>query len=110
MIIKGTFLKTSSSVTADEIRIGLPSGYSSVSAIGNSTGLDRDLAGEGWIDFGGHYPNFHTMIEPSKSYFVIAMPTAVDNATTKSLGNRIFWSGGCVLEYYARIPISGWEV
>jgi hypothetical protein len=97
--------------TATEARVSLPSGMTSISGIGNTTGLDYDIAGMAIRD----YPatenlDYAVLIEPSKTYFTFSNPSAAATATSKVNGSAFTAAGYTIMSIDARIPISGYEV
>jgi hypothetical protein len=108
LLIRGQlFLDTG---TATEARISLPPGLTSISGIGNTTGLDFDIAGMGPRDYpASENLDYAVLIEPSKTYFTFSNPGPSTTATSKINGSSFTAGGYTILGIEARIPISGWE-
>lgn len=110
LLIRGHIYFDSASAT--EARFGLPSGLTSISGIGNTTGLDYDIAGNFFMANTASAANpldMAILIEPSKSYLTFSIPGPSNTATTKVNGNTLIFDPDALVTFNARIPISGWE-
>lgn len=97
--------------TATEARVSLPNGWVSVSGIGNTTGLNYDIAGNAIRDFGSsEHLDYAVLIEPSKGYFTFSNPGPATTATTKVNGSAFTLAGYTIMGLNIRVPVSGWEI
>jgi len=101
LLIRGRF--TSGTTTATEARVSLPSGLTSSSAI-----TTLEIIGD-MVASTTDAPSFHTLIEPSVTYFTFGRQVSPDYAGLAKRNGSQMATNGAGYSLFARIPIQGWN-